>query len=80
MNSGNGEPITSRTSPFESIRRQAEDGSEYWSARELGKILGYTEYFMVTDACSMAADGAPRTGQGTRLYRIWQVSKRHTKS
>ncbi len=44
MNSGNGEPITSRTSPFESIRRQAEDGSEYWSARELGKILGYTEY------------------------------------
>lgn len=29
-------------SPFETIRQTAEDGSEYWSARDLGKILGYT--------------------------------------
>jgi DNA-damage-inducible protein D len=29
------------TSPFETIRKMAEDGSEYWSARDLAKILGY---------------------------------------
>ena len=27
---------------FEAIRRETEDGSEYWSARDLAKILGYT--------------------------------------
>lgn len=44
MNSGNDEPITPRISPFESIRRQAEDGSEYWNARDLAKILGYNRW------------------------------------
>ena len=32
------------TSPFDAIRQVADDGSEYWSARELYKILGYTEW------------------------------------
>jgi DNA-damage-inducible protein D len=32
------------TSPFDAIRRVDEDGNEYWSARELYKILGYTEW------------------------------------
>lgn len=31
-------------SPFEAIRREAEDRSSYWSARDLAKILGYTQY------------------------------------
>ena len=30
-------------SPFDAIRKIADDGSEYWSARELYKILGYYE-------------------------------------
>jgi DNA-damage-inducible protein D len=29
-------------SPFDAIRKIASDGSEYWSARELSKLLGYT--------------------------------------
>lgn len=29
-----------RLSPFESIRRETEEGTEYWSARDLAKILG----------------------------------------
>ena len=33
-----------RTSPFARIRRIDEYGDEYWSARELAKMLGYTEY------------------------------------
>lgn len=35
---------TPHISPFEAIRQVAEDGSEYWSARDLYKILGYTEW------------------------------------
>ena len=35
---------TSHTSPFDSIRHEDEDGNEYWSARELYKILGYSEW------------------------------------
>lgn len=31
-------------SPFEAIRKESEEGVEYWSAREMAKILGYTEY------------------------------------
>ena len=31
-------------SPFEQIRYETEDGGEYWSARELSKVLGYTEW------------------------------------
>src|SRR5207302_785882 len=32
------------TSEFEKIRRRTEDGGEFWSARDLAKILGYTDY------------------------------------
>ena len=35
---------TPHISPFETIRQVAEDGSEYWSTRDLYKILGYTEW------------------------------------
>lgn len=31
-------------SPFEKIKRISEEGYEYWSARDLSKLLGYTEY------------------------------------
>ena len=33
-----------RTSPFEAIKHTTEDGAEYWSARELGQVLGYTRW------------------------------------
>lgn len=32
------------TSPFDAIRKTDEQGNEYWSARELYKILGYTQW------------------------------------
>jgi DNA-damage-inducible protein D len=35
---------TPHVSPFDAIRKVNEDGDEYWSARELYKILGYTEW------------------------------------
>jgi DNA-damage-inducible protein D len=33
-----------RTSLFAKIRRETEDGNEYWSARDLAKALGYEDY------------------------------------
>src|SRR6266702_1215795 len=32
------------TSPFDGIRHKDERGKEYWSARELGKLLGYSSW------------------------------------
>ena len=29
---------------FEQIKKTDDQGNEYWSARELGKVLGYLEY------------------------------------
>jgi DNA-damage-inducible protein D len=37
-------PAAGHVSPFESIRRTDEEGHEYWSARDLSKVLGYTEW------------------------------------
>src|SRR5438045_3738804 len=44
----------SNTSPFEAIRRVNETGQEYWSARELAKVLGYTEYNKFKNALEKA--------------------------
>ena len=32
------------TSPFEAIRHTADDGTEYWSARDLAEVLGYAKW------------------------------------
>ena len=29
---------------FEQIKRKAEDGKEYWSARDLSTVLGYSTW------------------------------------
>lgn len=41
-------------SPFDAIRRVREDGSEYWSARELMPLLGYGKWANFTDAVDQA--------------------------
>lgn len=42
--SGTGATGDMDASPFEAIRRTTEEGAEYWSARELGQVLGYTRW------------------------------------
>ena len=37
-------PSAGHVSPFESIRRADDEGHEYWSARDLSKVLGYTNW------------------------------------
>ncbi len=56
-------PTTPGISPFESIRRVNEEGFEYWSARGLAKILGYTEYGKFTNAIQKAEAACENSGQ-----------------
>jgi DNA-damage-inducible protein D len=49
-------------SPFDSIRRVREDGSEYWSARELMPLLGYSKWERFEDAIHRAAVAARNAG------------------
>ncbi|HEY6539869.1 MAG TPA: BRO family protein [Ktedonobacteraceae bacterium] len=63
MDSDNQDTNVPHTSPFESIRRVADDGSEYWSARDLAKILGYTEYGKFKNAISKAEIACEGSGQ-----------------
>ncbi len=53
MNEDEG-PKASHISPFESIRRVDEQGNEYWSARDLAKILGYNDFRNFQDVLKKA--------------------------
>jgi len=57
------ETNAAHVSPFEAIRRQAEDGSEYWSARDLARILGYTEYRKFKNAIQKAEEACQNSNQ-----------------
>ena len=37
-------PAAGHVSPFENIRRTDDEGHEYWSARDLSRVLGYTNW------------------------------------
>jgi DNA-damage-inducible protein D len=50
-------------SPFEAIKRQDEDGREYWLSRELGEILGYAKYANFTPAIEKAKIACENSGQ-----------------
>lgn len=57
------DPSASGSSPFESIRKVNEEGFEYWSARDLAKILGYTEYGKFTNPIQKAEAACENSGQ-----------------
>ncbi len=63
MDSDNQDTGVPRTSPFESIRRVADDGSEYWSARDLAKILGYAQYNKFTRVIAKAEEACENSTQ-----------------
>ena len=60
----NAEAVTSRVSPFEEIRQESEQGVEYWSARDLGEVLGYkTNYRNFKNAIYKAMAACENSGQ-----------------
>ena len=55
--------LTRPLSPFESIRHETAEGYEYWSARELAKILGYaTNYRNFKPAIEKAKEACQNSG------------------
>ena len=57
-------------SPFDMIRRTRPDGSEYWSARDLMPLIGYTRWDRVPDVIDRAKASASAAGHDTEtLFR-----------
>ncbi len=50
-------------SPFESIRRLDENGAEYWSSRDLARVLEYTNYRNFEKVIEKAKIAATNSGQ-----------------
>jgi DNA-damage-inducible protein D len=63
MDKDDSETRIPHTSPFEAIREEAEDGSEYWNARELAKILGYARWDKFKNAIERAEEACQNSGQ-----------------
>ena len=48
---------------FEQIKKVNEYGKEHWSARDLSKLLGYTEYGKFLPAIERAKESCKNSGQ-----------------
>lgn len=66
------------SSPFDSIRGYREDGSEYWTGRELMKWLGYAKWQNAEKAIKRAILSLKNQGQDPELH-LTEVSK-HSRS
>lgn len=53
-------------SPFEAIRRTAEGGREFWSARDLMSLLGYEKWERMADAVGRAQAACDNSGQDSQ--------------
>ena len=54
--------MSEHISPFDAIRQVRPDGSEYWSARDLSKLLGYKEWRNFTTAIPKAKEACEKSG------------------
>jgi DNA-damage-inducible protein D len=54
---------TFHLSPFEAARRVSDEGNEYWSARELYKLLGYSTWQRFQHAIEQAKIACEKSGQ-----------------
>jgi DNA-damage-inducible protein D len=66
---------TPHTSPFEDIRRFDDAGDEYWSARELGKILGYVTNYRNFQKAIRKAEEACANSEATVSDHFAHVRK-----
>ncbi|MBO9613447.1 MAG: DNA damage-inducible protein D [Dyadobacter sp.] len=60
--------MTSQQAPslFEQIRKSDDNGNEFWSARDLAKVLEYTEYRHFKPAIERAREACANSGQNVR--------------
>jgi DNA-damage-inducible protein D len=59
----NDQPNTPHVSPFDAIRRTDEQGNEFWSARELYKLLGYSTWQRFQHAIEQAKKACQESKQ-----------------
>ncbi len=64
---------TSHTSPFDAICHIDEQGNEYWSARELYKLLGYSTWQKFQFAIAQGKISCENSGQATTDHFNLQV-------
>lgn len=57
-------------SPFDAIRQVRDDGTEFWSARDLMPLLGYEKWERFTDAIERALVTARNQGQEQGFSRL----------
>jgi DNA-damage-inducible protein D len=65
--------MSQHSSPFSAIRQQGEDGSEYWSARQLYKLLGYSRWEKFHHALEQAKIACENSGQAASDHFHLQV-------
>src|SRR5215213_3742817 len=55
--------MSAETTPFETIRQEDEAGNEYWSARDLAKVLDYGEFRFFKNVIRKAETACENSGQ-----------------
>lgn len=58
------------TSPFDAIRREDGQGREYWNAKELGKLLGYTQFNKFMPAIRKAEKACEESGEAVETHFV----------
>ena len=59
---------------FESIKKVRDDGTEYWEARELSRVLEYTQWRNFEKVISKAKAACENSGNDI-FYHFAEVSK-----
>lgn len=54
---------TAHVSPFDAIRREDENGNEYWSGRDLARLLGYKDWRNFIKAVKKAIEACEKSGR-----------------
>jgi len=67
------EPEQLHTSPFDATRQTTTEGGEYWSARDLAKLLGYAKWDKFKVAIERAQKACEQSGQAVADHFNHQV-------
>lgn len=57
------QPLSKTATTFESIKRQSEAGDEAWSARELSRVLEYSDFRNFLKVIADAREACTQSGQ-----------------
>src|SRR5437764_11464111 len=69
--------MSTHTSPFDAIKRYTSQGVEYWSARDLSKLLGYSQWQKFQRALADAVEACQQSGRepSNDFIRVSEIVK-----